>query len=168
MRVTPRAFFNTEPILEVGEALIAELKRQAAARPEQCFRLCLHAAPEDPVQTMIIAALPGSYCRPHLHPRQAVSYVAIEGTFDVVLFDDGGAARRVVRMGPGGSGRTASLHLAANRWHAGLYGGGPAVFCEVMAGPYRREDVNVWAPWSPEEGDTAGVAAFLRRLEAPR
>ncbi|MCE9615407.1 MAG: WbuC family cupin fold metalloprotein [Lentisphaerae bacterium] len=165
MQVAPRAIFNTEPVLEVDSHMLKALKREAAASPQRCFRLCLHTAPEDPVQEMIMAALPGSYCRPHLHPCRAVTYLAVEGEFDVVLFDEEGQVTRVVRLGPPGSGKTFCLRLAANHWHTNWFRSERVVFLEQMAGPYQREASNTWARWAPEEADAPGIAGFLKRLE---
>jgi hypothetical protein len=38
------------------------------------------------------------------------------------------------------------------------------VFYETLEGPFERDRVNIWAPWSPEENDPEGIARYLRLL----
>jgi len=36
------------------------------------------------------------------------------------------------------------------------------VFYETLEGPFERESMNEWAPWSPAEDDPEAIAKYLR------
>jgi glucose-6-phosphate isomerase len=164
LRATDRAFFNTEAVLAVGEPMIADLKERARRSPSRRFRLCLHHSPDELVQEMIVVHCRDNYSRPHSHPHAASSALLIEGELTVFLFDDSGTVTETITLGPRGSGKPFTLRLGPNLWHMPVCRSPQVVFYETMTGPFRRDEVNVWAPWSPAEDDVDGIAAYLRAL----
>lgn len=76
-RVTPQA--------------IAELKRQADTSEKQRSRLNLHPSVDDAIQEMIIVF--SSACRmpPHKNLQRSESVHVIEGSLDLLVFDQEGA-----------------------------------------------------------------------------
>ena len=87
----------------------------------------------------------------------------IEGELDVVFFDDSGRVARRVRMGPADSGRTVIYRLSNDQWHTVVVRTETAVVHETTNGPFDPQE-NEFAPWSPEPGERAAVARFMRQL----
>jgi len=168
MRESNQALFNTEDVLRVDEALIVELKRRALSAPSRRYRLCLHQSPDELVQEMIVVHCRDNYSRPHHHPTTASSMMILEGELAVFLFDDAGRVTERVDMGPRESGKPFTLRLAPQVWHMPVCRSSQLVFYETMTGPFRRDAINAWAPWSPAEDDEAGIAAYLAGLGIAR
>jgi len=163
MRESKDALFNTDDVLLVDAKLIAGIKRRALHSATHRFRLCLHRTPEDAVQEMIVVHCRDNYSRPHCH-RIATSMMIVEGEATVLLFDDEGNVTRRIEMGPRESGRPFTLTLAPSLWHMPVCRSEQLVFYETQQGPFVRDRLNLWAPWSPAEDDPRAIAAYLRRL----
>lgn len=160
MRESNQAFFNTDDVLAVDEQMLEVLKRRALSAPHRRFRLCLHRSESDAVQEMLVVHCRGNYSRPHAHPQPS-SMTILEGALTMFLFDADGAPRRTIEMGPRGSGKPFCLQLDAGVWHMPVCRTPQLVFYETMAGPFVRDDVNLWAPWSPGEDDPLAIRAYL-------
>lgn len=164
VRDSAEALFNEGAVLEVDVARVEELKRRALHSPSRRFRLCLHRSPDEAVQEMIVVHCRDNYSRPHLHPDTASTCMILEGNLMVLLFDDTGAVTRRIELAAPGSGLPFVLRLDPNVWHMPVCRSELLVFYETMTGPFRRDAVNRWAPWSPAEDDPAGIAAYRARL----
>jgi glucose-6-phosphate isomerase len=164
MRESNQALFNTDDVIVVDQAMIDYLKQRALDAPTRRFRLCLHQSPDELVQEMIVVHCRDNYSRPHHHPDTASSLTILEGDLTVLLFDERGEVTRTLELGARGSGKPFTLRLAANVWHMPVCRSPQLVFYETMTGPFRRDAINAWAPWSPAEDDEAGIAAYLAGL----
>jgi len=161
------AIFATEDVLEVGPAMLAQLKQRAAESPRGRFRLCLHHGTDHCCQEMAIVQCRGTYVRPHRHrPEKSKSYHVIEGDMTVYLFDDAGRVTRRVAMGPPAGDRTFLFRLVGREWYLPVAETEMVIYHEVFPGPFEK-DVDVeYAPWSPEQDDPVAAANFLRDLQA--
>jgi len=164
VRETPQALFNDDELVVVDQLLIERLKQGARQAPTRRFRLCLHQSTADLVQEMIIVHCRDNYSRPHQHPDTATSLLVVEGAIAFFLFDADGRVTETIHLGPPGGRSPCALRLAAKRWHMPVCTSDVVVFYETMTGPFQRETINVWAPWSPEEHDAAGIAAYRQQL----
>lgn len=167
MRESNQALFNTGSVLAVDDAMLEELKRRARTALHRRYRLCLHHTPDDPVQEMIVVHCRENYSRPHFH-RSASSCLVLDGELSVFLFDDDGQVTQRVDLGPRGSGKPFTFWIGPDVWHMPVCQTPQLVFYETMTGPFRRDDVNVWAPWSPAEDDPAAIEAYLQCLGIDR
>lgn len=167
MRESNQALFNTDDVLPVDEPLIRTLKERAFSTPSRRYRLCLHHSPDELVQEMIVVHCRDNYSRPHYHPGTATSFLILEGELSLFLFEDDGTVTRTIEMGARDSGKPFSLRLQPNVWHMPVCRSEQIVFYETMQGPFERDSVNVWAPWSPAEDDPDGIAVYLRQLGIP-
>lgn len=163
MRDSDQAFFNDEQVLVADEEMIALLKRRALVAPHRRFRLCLHQSQAEAVQEMIVVHCRDNYSRPHSHPIPS-SMLILEGALTVFLFDDGGTVLRRIELAERGSGKPFTLRLEAGVWHMPVCRTPQLVFYETMTGPFDRDTINHWAPWSPAEDDVAGIDAYLSGL----
>ena len=168
MRESNQALFNTEDVLRVDQSLIDELKRRALTAASRRFRLCLHQSPDELVQEMIVVHCRDNYSRPHHHPTTASSMMILEGEVTVFLFDAAGRVTEQVELGTQASGKPFTLRLAPDVWHMPVCRSAQLVFYETMTGPFRRDAINAWAPWSPAEDDEPAIAAYLTALGITR
>ena len=166
VRELETALFNDEPALCVGDDLIQDLKRRAHTSDTRRFRLCLHQSQEELLQEMIIVHCRDNYSRPHLHPKTATSCMVIEGEISIYLFESDGSITEIIELGERQSGKPFSFRLAAGIWHMPVCRSDQVVFYEAATGPFRRDDINQWASWSPEESDEEGIESYLRSVGA--
>ncbi|WP_439629721.1 WbuC family cupin fold metalloprotein [Gemmata sp.] len=144
----------TTGVVRVTAADAAEVVRRGTSSERKRARLCAHPAATDPLHEMLICLARGTYIRPHRHSGKSESFHVIEGELDVVLFDDGGTVRDVIRMGPYPSGRTFFYRLAEPTYHTVLVTTPHVLFHETTSGPFDPAG-SEFAPWSPAEGEPA-------------
>ena len=155
--------FAVDDIIEVGTADIERLKAAALQSSSGRARYCFHQDDGSVVHDMLIAFCGYGYVRAHRHPRKAETLHAVEGEFDVVIFDDQAREVRRVRMGVPGGSRTVMYRLPAGIWHTVVPLTPAVVIHEVTQGPFSPDETEFPA-WAPLAGDTAGVKAFLARI----
>jgi len=133
--------------------LIQELGEKAAAAPRKRTNHNFHESLNDPVQRLIVVMQKGTYIRPHRHPEENKweFAVAVQGRMQVILLNDDGSLRERVELAPGGP--AIGLEIPPAAWHTWLALEDNSAFFECKRGPYHPEKTNVFAPWSPPEGD---------------
>jgi len=125
-------------------------------------RLCAHDDAADPIHEMLICLARETYVRPHRHAKKSESFHIIEGELDVVLFENDGAIRDVIRMGPYRAGHVFFYRLNESRFHTVLVNSPHALIHETTNGPFNPDETE-FATWSPVE-DHRDVAQFVNRL----
>ena len=147
--------------------LIQELGQKAAAAPRKRINHNFHESLEDPVQRLIVVMKKGTYIRPHRHAAENKweFAIAVQGCMQVVLLNDDGSLRERVDLAPGGP--TIGLEIPPEVWHTWLVLEEDAAFFECKRGPYHPEKTNMFAPWSPPEGDprVGGYSQWLARAK---
>src|SRR6266487_3097813 len=151
------------PVFLLDRPDLEALKEQSLLNRRQRIRICAHSGEEDRLHEMFIVHKKGAYMRPHKHLNKIESVHVIEGLVDVVLFDEAGTVTQIIRMGALSSGRKFYYRMAAPSYHTLFIISELLVFHEITNGPFRRPDT-VFAPWAPDEGDTAGQVEFMGRL----
>lgn len=151
-------------VVQITRADVEHLDSLALTLPRKRARICAHKNNLDSVHEMIIALRSESYIRPHLHPAKTESFHVIFGRADVVIFDDSGGIRELVRLGDYGSGRTFFYRLAEPKFHTLLIRTQKFVLHEVTNGPFLRDET-VYASWAPLDSDVVQVKDYLKDLE---
>lgn len=162
-RESEEVLYDLEPVVRVSRQDVDFLKETAEHNKRKRIRLCTHGSIEDTLHEMVITHAKGTYVRPHKHLGKIESFHVIEGTVDVVVFDDAGNITGTTRMGDYQSGRTFYHRLSQPTYHTLLITSDVLVFHEITNGPFRREDT-IWAPWAPEERDVESVSRFTEEL----
>ncbi len=125
-----------------------------------------HNGPNDNPHRFLNVVLAGTYVRPHRHttPPKAETFIVLEGSADVILFDQRGAETARYRLGSETSeGHLWGVDLPAGVWHT-IIARSPRVVCfEVKPGPWEPATDKDFGPWAPAEGDPA-AAAYLQLL----
>jgi cupin fold WbuC family metalloprotein len=155
--------YPTEDIVVVGAGDLSEMKRLAVLNPRKRIRLCTHRCLNDPLHEMFIVHTSDCYVRPHKHIDKVESMAILEGTVDVLLFDDNGDLRQIIKMGSIDSGRCFYYRLPGQIYHMLLIKSPFLVFHEVTEGPFQREKI-VYPDWAPEE-NSKEQNAFIARIQ---
>jgi len=155
---------SDEPFLQVSRADMQRLVSGAATNARKRMRLCAHAQVTDPLHEMLIAMAREIYVRPHKHRNKSESVHVIEGSADLIIFDDAGGISQVVRLGDYTSGLRFYYRMSGPDYHMLLIRSEMLVVHEVTNGPFNRADT-IFAPWAPDEADRAGQAAFIDKLQ---
>ena len=156
-------FYATDQIVKVGDDDLEFLKLKAEQTPRGRVRVCTHRDLEDKLHEMIVVLRQDAYLRPEKHLVKVESYHIIEGSVDVVIFDEGGDILEVVQMGEHSSGRRFYYRLADPLYHTLLIKSDRLVYHESATGPFKKSDA-VFAEWAPEETDLEAKQEFLDQL----
>jgi cupin fold WbuC family metalloprotein len=139
------------------------LDLRAATLPRLRTHFNLHARPEDPIQRFIVHMRRGSYVRPHRHAAQKWECVVVlEGSADLLLFDDDGVLEQRLRVGAFDDTRI--VEIPPECWHGYVVLSETLTLFEVKPGPYDAATDKQFAAWAPPEGD-AGVPQLLAWME---
>jgi cupin fold WbuC family metalloprotein len=168
LRVKPfneEVLYAEDRIVEIDRQDIAELVQRADRNPRQRIRICSHPGIDDNLHEMLIIHAQGTYVRPHKHLGKSESFHVVEGSVDVVLFDDHGGITRVIPMSDYRSGAKFYYRLSDPYYHTLLIRSDHLVFHEITNGPFDPADT-VFAPWAPDPKDDTAAKDFMDKLAA--
>lgn len=129
------------------------------------LRICAHRTEDDRLHEMLMTFSGSTYIRPSLHVDKEESLYVLEGRATYFFFDEMGRVTSRVGLGPRGSGRPFYCRIPANTYHCLVVESAQILVKETTSGPFNRADT-VFAPWSPEIDDTAGITAYQAKLRA--
>ncbi len=161
--ISPEVLVADVPVVMLTSGDIADLKARALRNPRRRIRLCAHKSVDDPVHEMLIVMAQGCYIRPHRHVGKGESFHVVEGTLDVVVFDDEGTVAKVLRLGDYASGHGFYYRNDAAVYHTVVIRSPVVVLHETTRGPFNPSD-NEQAPWAPDGQDQSVADAFLAEL----
>lgn len=149
----------------IANAELSALSDGARSSVRHRKNLNVHPVLEDPVQRLFNAMEPGTYVRPHRHPRSDgwELMLAVRGAFSVLIFDEFGTVQARVDV-VAGADAAAAVEIPPNAWHAVVATAPGTVMFEVKPGPYLALDDKDFANWAPVEGEPAAIE-FARWYE---
>ena len=162
-KVNDEVFIARDPIVKIGPADVAFVKAKAAANGRKRARICAHKTIEDTLHEMVIAISAQSYIHPHKHFGKSESFHIIEGTVDVVVFDDDGNVENLVELGDPTTGRVFFYRLSEGTYHTLLIKTDYLVLHEATNGPFSSENTSL-APWAPHENHLFETAEYTKHL----
>jgi cupin fold WbuC family metalloprotein len=145
----------------ISGALFETLARSAAASPRRRINHNFHSGPADNPHRFLNVLLQGTYIQPHRHsnPPKSETFLVLEGTADVILFDDAGAVTSRYRLGGDSvEGRLWGIDIPAGTWHTILPRTARAVCFEVKPGPWEPSNDKEFATWAPSENEPSSAA----------
>lgn len=151
-------------LVTVDSAAVESLVDEAARNSRRRIRLCAHPGTDDPVHEMFIVHARDCYVRPHKHLAKSESFHIVEGTVDVVVFDDEGEVTNVVEMSTYSTGLPFFYRIAAPLFHTLLIRSEVLVFHETTKGPFLQTQT-IFAPWAPDGSDPDMVATYIAGLQ---
>ncbi|WP_063995919.1 WbuC family cupin fold metalloprotein [Bradyrhizobium sp.] len=156
----PEVYYSDDAIVTANDATIAELKRIAAGNPRLRSRLCTHPDPSSGLHEMLIVHHREAYVRPHKHFGKPESFHLMEGTAQVVIFEDDGRIRDVLEMAPYGRGALCYYRMPEQLFHSILITSEWLVFHETTAGPFDPSRT-AFPDWAPDGSDAAAVQNYV-------
>lgn len=159
----PEVYYSDDAIVTADDATIAELKRIAAGNPRLRSRLCTHPDPSSSLHEMLIVHHREAYVRPHKHFGKPESFYLIEGTAQVVIFEDDGRIRDVLEMAPYGRGALCYYRMPEQVFHSILITSEWLVFHETTAGPFDPSRT-AFPDWAPDGSHAGEVQDYVTRI----
>lgn len=160
----PEVYFAKDKFVHIRTSDLDFLKQAAERSPRCRARVCAHKNPEDRLHEMIVVAKNGIYFIPEKHIVKSESYHIIEGSADVVVFDEAGSLVTVVQLGTPLSGLPFYYRMFDHLYHTLIIRSPYLIYHETATGPFSKADT-VIAPWAPAEGDLVGKKLFMENLE---
>ena len=139
------------------------LKSEAEKAQTKRARFCTHTSPEDKIHDMLIVLDKDTYVRPHKHFKPESGHV-IEGTADLIFFDEQGNITKVVQLDSSSSGKDFYYRINSPVYHTQIVTSNQFVFHESTSGPFIREET-VYAPWAPADSDKKTVEDYINALK---
>lgn len=163
-RKNDEVLITIDRFAQLDRACIDMLKKKAEQNRRRRIRICIHKNNTDKLQEMFIVHLKDAYIRPHKHLHKSESFHVLEGSVDVILFDDQGNIHKSFRMGNYASGLNFYYKLEEPVYHTMIIHSPYVIFQEVTTGPFRRLET-VFAPWSPDESNIEDSATYVHQLK---
>ena len=162
-KINEEVLYATDNVVRIESSDIKELKQKARQNPRKRIRICVHKDLKDSIHEMLIVHEKSCYVHPHKHIGKTESFHIIEGTVDIILFDEGGQINEIIPMGDYASGRKFFYRLPPSRYHTLIIQSYVLVFHEITNGPFKLEDT-VWASWAPLETDVDEVSRYMKLI----
>lgn len=162
-KVDKQVYYSTEHLALVGKGEIQFLIDRLNSENLERIRLCTHKTVDDAIHEMFIVLKKGSYIRPHKHLNKPESFYLIEGKANVIILDEHGSIREIIKMGDYASGRKMYYRMDEAVFHTLVVLSGLLVYKEVTQGPFKKSDT-IFADWAPEENDEAAGKEYLKKL----
>lgn len=160
LQVSGEVFVCTDEVIGLGQSALVAVTRMAEASPRKRARICAHKSSAAAIHEMMIVILVGSYIAPHRHQNKCESFHLIEGHADIVVFEDNGDIREVIRFA---RDHAFFYRLDATLFHTVIVRSDHVAFHEVTSGPFVVGATEP-APFAPREGDK-GVDEYLACLD---
>lgn len=161
--INKEVYYATDKIVKLGRNDINLFKKKLIHNQLQKIRLCTHKDTTDRIHEMFIILGRNIYIRPHKHLNKAESFHVIEGTANIVIFDEEGKILEVMEVSDYNSGNKFYYKIYEPYYHTVCVISSFLVFQETTSGPFNKSDT-VYAPWAPEEKDVVAVKAYMEKL----
>ncbi len=155
------------PIKIIDRELLNRVSEKAKASPRGRMNHNFHDDYADPINRMLNALEPGTYCRPHKHeyPDKREVFMVLRGKFAVFFFDNDGKVTQVVNLCQADG--VYGVDIPPRVWHTLVCLESNSVSYEVKDGPYFKPDDKDFAPWAPTEGSPEApkyLEALLKQI----
>lgn len=162
-QLNEEVMFTIDGSVDIRQRDIEELKDKAGHNQRKRIRLCAHLNVDDKVHEMFIVHTRDTYVRPHKHLAKAESIHVIEGSCQVILFDDAGNITQIVEMGDYSSGKAFFHRTAEPQFHTLLIPSDYLVFHETANGPFVPADT-AFPGWAPDLSEETAGAEYMGEL----
>ena len=138
------------------------IRRARSAKRKRA--ICNYHRPFERLQRMLNAGMRDTYVAPHVHdhPRKLEVFVILRGCIAVASFDPDGNLADCAVLSDKGPVRAAEI--PAGTWHSFVVLTRSAVVYELVDGRYDPRTHKHFAGWAPDERDTQGASAFVKKL----
>lgn len=162
-KINDEVYYYNGEIVKVNKNLIEELKEKAMQNKRKRVRLCAHKNVKDKLHEMIIFLGKETYIRPHKHPGKSESFHVIQGSADIIIFDDKGEIIKVIPLGKYSSNKNFFYRISEPLFHTVLVNSEFLLYHETTNGPFEKKDA-IFAKWAPDENDLDSGVEFKNQL----
>jgi len=162
-KINNEVLYSTNDITKINISDIEVLKERASLNRRRRIRLCVHKSINDNIHEMLIVHGKSCYVRPHKHLNKVESFHIIEGSANIILFNDVGVISQVIEMGDFSTGKNFFYRLPPSHYHTIIIKSDVLVFHETTNGPF-RPDETIWADWAPDESDDKKILQYIKKL----
>jgi len=163
VEVGPGIYYSPYQLPMIDHGVVELLKDAARSIPRRRARFCAHPSPSAEQHDMLIASQRETYVAPHRHLDRSESFLIVEGSADILLFDERGGLQEVIKMGPPESGFPFFYRMPQRQFHSLSIDSELLVFLESTKGPFLPGSSEN-ASWAPAADDTAKGRAFIAAL----
>tara|TARA_B100001769_G_C21870493_1_gene471082 strand:- start:381 stop:752 length:372 start_codon:yes stop_codon:yes gene_type:complete len=123
----------------------------------------MHKNEKDKLHEMIILLAKDTYIRPHKHINKVESLHVIEGSADVIFFDDKGNVKEKKSLGKKNKSMNIYYRLSNSIFHTFVIKSKFFIFHETTEGPFLKSKT-IFADWSPLESEKLKAKKFINSL----
>jgi cupin fold WbuC family metalloprotein len=163
-KINDEVFYTSKKITQIEDNDIVFLKNNIKKTKKKRIRLCTHLNEKDSTQEMFIALAKETYIRPHKHLNKPESLHVLEGSADVVFFDDTGNIIKIISLSDPHSKSYFYYRIDEPIYHTFIINTDIFIFHETTQGPFKKTD-SINAPWSPVENDFDKIDKFVANLK---
>tara|TARA_B100001765_G_C19490164_1_gene333500 strand:- start:662 stop:1192 length:531 start_codon:yes stop_codon:yes gene_type:complete len=163
-KINNEVFYSEKNISQIKNADLVFLKDNIKNTEKKRIRLCTHLDEKDSTHEMFIALSNETYIRPHKHFNKSESLHVLEGSADVVFFDDEGKISNIIPLSDASSKSCFYYRINEPIYHTFIVTSKIFIFHETTQGPFKKSDT-IFAPWSPEEAEHDKIAKFVSKLK---
>ena len=153
-------YYSRHEIPLVDETVIDVLKHAARTNSKRRARFCAHPSAEARQHDMLIVGHRDTYVAPHRHFDKSESFLILEGSATIMLFDDQGGLEKTIAMGPAGSGKPFFYRMPSGQFHSLAIDSELLVFVESTVGPFRANESENGS-WAPPPQDAVNGRAYI-------
>ena len=157
-------FFLKKKIEFVNQEHISFLKRKIKFAKRKRARICMHSNPKDKLHEMLIILDKECYIRPHKHLNKAESLHVIEGSADVIFFNNKGKKIDQKTLGKNNRNSIFFYRLNSSVFHTFKLRTKNFIFHETTEGPLIKSKT-LYAKWSPPENDAVLAKRFMASIK---
>lgn len=164
---------NPNEVVVKSTSEFPQLKKAAGSNSKKRTLQMLHASHSAELHSMINVFKKGSYAAPHVHwiekqngelIKKGESFVALEGTGKIILFNEKGTITRVITLD---AKEQTMVWIPAGVWHTVVCTSPFFIVFENKTGPWKEGEDKLFHPAFPAEGDPKG-AEFVKEWEILR
>lgn len=140
------ALYATGSLIAITAKHIAVLKSEVHSSPRQRVRICTHPGVDDALHEMFVCYTKEAKVAPHKHVGKDETFYVMEGEMSLILYNDHGDVKNILRMGDPQSGKAFCVRVPRDTYHTVILHSEYCVLHEHTPGPFDRADT-VWASW---------------------
>lgn len=151
-------------VFVLDETMVRLGIRASRESPRRRIMLPMQRSTDEGVQRLVNFLQPGSYIRPHVHPKpECVENIAVlAGAIVFLTFAEDGTITSAHRLAAGNPA-SCMVDIEQGVWHTLVPLADDTVVLEIKRGPYDAVTDKQFAAWSPAEG-SPDADAWLREM----
>ena len=163
-KISNEVYYTDKTITKIEDHDIKFLKANVKDTQRKRIRICTHLNEGDSLQEMFIVLSKETYIRPHKHINKSESLHVIEGSADVIFFDNEGNIIEVILLSDSSPRLCFYYRISKPVYHTLIVKTDFFIFHETTQGPFTKSDT-IYAPWSPKENNFVETEKFICQLK---